>query len=1153
MDDDGRQATTSEAPLSVFHTRRLLQVIDFPLDNSDETNVIISFASRCVEKKQFQAFYCADKTLLLRSLEEDMHPRFWRVPWTLAFDRISQGLASAVPALAGPPSSSSSFGISLPNPLAFGDEMPFASTSSLPPLSVSSAASTLTHTTTSQQIVALEFSPEGDWLVVVVAWGHKMFLLLIPVAALVSRERKLALQVRPSRPRALTAVLQMHLKDVAPGELMSVAPSPMATQMMSYLRAHGHNGAKYKSTVAGDAEDLSTLEFSTGMTTPTCVQWWRSFNGSNYLLVGSSSDLISIVHVETNQETCRCELSGKVLNMELVREAPSETEARTSLLVTTLKHGQTLYFHVLLETRNGAAVATFPDHFLEDKAFRPSRLKRFEGRSVHVVNDPFARTSAVVVFDAAEQTLTQYADLAGDVAASCTLPALDQLLRESRLVFCSSQLALVQGTTAEDQRLAVWISRPAPVDAAPAQDARVVHTLKLRQDEAIRRVVPGASMETDGVAEMLFFVHTDHQVYECRSKWSRVALFDALVERSIHVQDAVDIGHALGIDMASLCEVVADTICGRAPGKLSRNSCEWIMRLYAQSRVLPAKAVEKLVFHGGLVNAIEYARDVLRRPAPATTADRRLLAHVLVHAALRLLADAGLAVAVTWSWLHDFLASNADYATDVALAACASHAAIDTALHVGHVREATLDALAALQTAGLQLAPAQVVALLDRQHGAALVHPAARGLLRSLPLAAQVRVMCRVPWSLLEQRDWLVRALPELSEADCEAVATALDPRTVSAKPAALRGSPGSLAAYASDVTVSERMAVAAEETVELFLTVLLRLNADGLNGKSPRLATDAFSQVELEQLLRRWSGQYRPPTMVLRCVDYANWAAAAVLYEAHGEWVDAIECKLQLHDLQQRTTPTPSSADELLHLLTTLVVPPPTPELPVATKTSLLARLLIQWHSSGHSLAELEGFLRHPDHDGHVGGLVARLLFTTDVTAAFPERDGAWVKECQALPFSGAFLFHLCESQLPAYDRSGVTQLTTMVLQNIERNCAEISVVALGRQSTLGQDDPIETHAKAFTCGHAYPKRVYDDDVLVVFEKRMAGLPLRATAKVLLDEYRRPGRVEAPCPVCAFGRMQALVATQQKTAAITREPPRARIQTSDQWTWKLP
>jgi hypothetical protein len=226
MNSPEAQSIFPDANLSVFHTRRLLQVIELPLDNSDDCNVILAFASQCVGKKQFQAFYCADKTLLLRSLEEDLRPRFWRIPWMLALNRIqhvqssqlfsteltSSVSSSLVSAQLHPSSRASSsthhhsFHLNIPglSHARMADDTDSASSlgggttlsSAPPPISSSSTTTTSAiHTTDLQHIAALEFSPEGDWLVVIVCWGQKTFLLVVPVAALVSRERKQALQV----------------------------------------------------------------------------------------------------------------------------------------------------------------------------------------------------------------------------------------------------------------------------------------------------------------------------------------------------------------------------------------------------------------------------------------------------------------------------------------------------------------------------------------------------------------------------------------------------------------------------------------------------------------------------------------------------------------------------------------------------------------------------------------------------------------------------------------------------------------------------------------------------------------------------------------------------------------------------------------------
>ncbi|RHY88190.1 hypothetical protein DYB37_011099, partial [Aphanomyces astaci] len=108
-----------------------------------------------------------------------------------------------------------------------------------------------------------------------------------------------------------------------------------------------------------------------------------------------------------------------------------------------------------------------------------------------------------------------------------------------------------------------------------------------------------------------------------------------------------------------------------------------------------------------------------------------------------------------------------------------------------------------------------------------------------------------------------------------------------------------------------------------------------------------------------------------------------------------------------------------------------------------------------------------------------------------------------------------------------------------------------------LGSTDPIETHAVVFSCGHAFPARVFQDDVVPLFEKKMAtDFPsVPRTAATLVAEYQRGGSktMEAPCPVCAFSRVQRVLASHATLhpQKVTREPPRPRIMTSDQWVWK--
>ncbi|RHZ00695.1 hypothetical protein DYB35_012304, partial [Aphanomyces astaci] len=427
MASDGGDGSTGE-PHSVFQTRRLLQVIELPLEKSDETNVILAFASRCAAKKQFQAFYCADKTLLLRSLEEDLHPRFWRLPWAMALERLQP-------------------------------------TSKLPTTTDGSSTTPLQQ---QHHVVGLEFAPEGDWLAVIVSSGLRTFLLLVPVASLVSRERKVSLQ------------------------------------MLSFLRPHGQNGAKYNSAVTGDSEDMSVLEFAQGMSSPTCVTWWRSFNGRNYVLLGSSSDLISI----------------------LVRTATT-----TTLLVETVKQqhpegATSWFFQVLLEMRKDhLIITTFPDHFLQDTAFRPVRIKHFgAAASVHVVHRATDDDKEDLLAVCDGRSVRLYStDFTWSLLRTLTLPP--SVLEEGdgnpppqvKIAFCSSQLFLVQ-VARKTHNVALWVSiqrrrQTSPSSAAFSGEGRrctredddrdqddvetqVVHTLKLREDEWVRHAQLGRAVDT---------------------------------------------------------------------------------------------------------------------------------------------------------------------------------------------------------------------------------------------------------------------------------------------------------------------------------------------------------------------------------------------------------------------------------------------------------------------------------------------------------------------------------------------------------------------------------------------------------------------------------------------------------------------------------
>jgi len=53
----------------------------------------------------------------------------------------------------------------------------------------------------------------------------------------------------------------------------------------------------------------------------------------------------------------------------------------------------------------------------------------------------------------------------------------------------------------------------------------------------------------------------------------------------------------------------------------------------------------------------------------------------------------------------------------------------------------------------------------------------------------------------------------------------------------------------------------------------------------------DRYGQSVLERTLNESYGQYHHTRVVLSCVDYDNYIAAAVVYERGGRWSDTIEC----------------------------------------------------------------------------------------------------------------------------------------------------------------------------------------------------------------------------------------------------------------------
>ena len=397
-----------------------------------------------------------------------------------------------------------------------------------------------------------------------------------------------------------------------------------------------------------------------------------------------------------------------------------------------------------------------------------------------------------------------------------------------------------------------------------------------------------------------------------------------------------------------------------------------------------------------------------------------------------------------------------------------------------------------------------------------------------------------------------------------------------------------------SDVSTSEFIRVSPEEQVELYLTLLLRLNCD-VDGSREQLTSNdaesdgAYSQAKLEMLMKDLAAQYRPPIMVARCVDYENWTAAACIYEAHGELVEALECRLHSHnahsalsylssvdgatdDVTHHRQHWDNSIDsvvsdesdfhkqmreELLGLLSSLVVQSHSSKvISEQVRAAILARILVKWFDYGLKRTVLEDFLTGPDVFLHVSSLMAQIFFFEvaqsivgpDVAGLesshdFDDRDKEWVLKCQQLPYSGQFLFRVCVAFLEknqyspelsdSSPRSPMLKLLELVKNNVVENDLSHGVVSIAPHSAqaLGKTDPLETHVKAFTCGHLFPKRVFEEEVVPEFEKRMNALPmpLFATKLAFTREFKR-GISETPCPVCSFNKISQLVFQHHKT-----------------------
>lgn len=310
-----------------------------------------------------------------------------------------------------------------------------------------------------------------------------------------------------------------------------------------------------------------------------------------------------------------------------------------------------------------------------------------------------------------------------------------------------------------NETISTWVSLPS--NQGMDEDvvkAHIVHYLSLHGNERIERVVQSTARSRgnasrsrasgnvggqSGEAEIIYILQTKHHVYECRPQWSRLALFKALCARTIALRDALSIGYALGIDMASLCQVVANTlytnvIDGTTPG--DPQLIQWVRDLFEVSRVVPSSAVEQLTAMGGVQSAIDYAQHVLSKPVRDSFYDgseRRRVALLLVELVLQQQLqkdtssdiDAGSELPSQEktdeereAWLVEFLETNSDYMTTDIVDLCLSQQHVDKAILVATRRDEVPQVLEKIVHEGLASALSEKIlrSLLESGHASAL-------------------------------------------------------------------------------------------------------------------------------------------------------------------------------------------------------------------------------------------------------------------------------------------------------------------------------------------------------------------------------------------------------------------------------------------------
>nr|CCA15069.1 conserved hypothetical protein [Albugo laibachii Nc14] len=1246
--------------------------------------------------------------LIVRSIEEDGKVRFWRFAFTKCF---RNSIDRSMPLSKSPTRRSSFPTTSISASVTSQSEMP-----------------SIEKSKNAECLVALDFSPEGDWLAALSLIRNALYL--IPIQSLIKKTRTHQLE------KSLYA--SMHMDDspnirntrnfAVDKGIMNLSPTVMSVQMSSYLRAKneagGCNGAKYRSKIANDDLLMSLLTISPDIGTLSCCRWWRSLNGKNYCLIGGTNNLISIVNIEENREECRCDLEPRQKNIstwieliELLHESVNKRPQCSMLVkmraVATHSLSDTCtakenfvryrnefaaapayYYRVLLERQvfeprtcdisgpsSALRIKTFQESYHE-KLFSPQRMHNGRFRDVfskqplkdpattltclYAINGKQYSEAWIAAYSASERKAMLYLNTAEDPESIYTFPPLIEkgnVVTNVEMLYSSTDLMLLQGsldmTDSQDdakqdrKNISVWVSLPSRqvgMEETIPQEARIVHHLCLHNNEKINAVLQTTSISKrypkceklrdvsqgneriEAAGQTIYIIWTDHNVYECYTQWSRLALFKALREQTIMLSDGLCIGYALGVDMASLCEVVADTLCdddhlndsteseiaterevtsrnaisdgkSRTTTKNPYNQREWIRELYTASRVQPYKAMKQLRGIGANLQAIAFGKQFSVHKTDNMTKwgdgvanlnglqieEQRRVAELLIDLLMEqntksiLFSDNGLMdlckqrtnhseEKIEEEWLLNFLEQNIDYDFQAVIDISIHWQLVDLTLKAGLFRNELEYALDKLIQMGMtsSITTSTVENLLEKNPQVAkiLTMPKYQIILRQLPNSVQLRIVLHDSDIVLEYRDWIVRNSLSFSVQQCVLILDNLSPPTAGLCP---QHKPVDTLV---DVENGECDKVTQEEKSEFYLTLLLRIVGE------IEQPDHKYSQQILHQHIKTMKGSYRPSMILARCVDYQNWEAAAELFEAHGAWIDAVECRLRCHSTiagNAKSDLTQIGPDDLLCLIQRLVQDSSSnSDIDEDMRESILSRILVKWLQFGFSICDLEVYILDEKNFRHLQPLLSSILYSEVYERVGNIRMGLeskrsssngqstqrkWLAQCCEIPFSGRLLYRLSMTlvnslraraeHIPTKAKN-LDEIVDVVRGSIRANDRRISAIEVPSHLSrvIGKSDPLETHVKVFSCGHLYPKRVFEEDILPEFEKQMNALPLPLfqTKMSLIEEWRRQSNratwnknkrqvsdcrsgmlMEAPCPLCCLNYFRMKIEEQDR------------------------